>query len=259
MSATRTIVIPSLSNCIGKLPSVVAPRNVICTKPEDAMLFTNSSPLTCISTFEKIPRIPTTNINVEEKRQPSRKRRLDHLTLEEKLQRKKLKNRVAAQTSRDRKKAKMDELETIVKDLREKTNQLSAQCERLLRENQRLSEQNEELRRQQCGCQALGVSCRPAVAGPAVSTSPLPQGQSLQLAQGLGHLMTTLFLLFSLISQMTTLPSWKSWQTVCWEKEIVQWMERRRMSARQGNRGKTIVLLKWWGRHQKTWKPLEDY
>jgi len=62
-----------------------------------------------------------------------KKRRLDHLTWEEKLQRKKLKNRVAAQTSRDRKKAKMDEMDITIK--------------RLTEENQKLKEQNEELKR----------------------------------------------------------------------------------------------------------------
>ncbi|KOX71001.1 X-box-binding protein 1 [Melipona quadrifasciata] len=53
-----------------------------------------------------------------------KKRRLDHLTWEEKLQRKKLKNRVAAQTSRDRKKAKLDELEETVRTLREQNESL---------------------------------------------------------------------------------------------------------------------------------------
>ncbi|KAI4502243.1 hypothetical protein M0802_002925 [Mischocyttarus mexicanus] len=54
-----------------------------------------------------------------------KKRRLDHLTWEEKLQRKKLKNRVAAQTSRDRKKAKLDELEEMVRVLSQRNNVLT--------------------------------------------------------------------------------------------------------------------------------------
>nr|CAH0098045.1 unnamed protein product [Daphnia galeata] len=78
------------------------------------------------------------DLSSEEK--PTRKRqRLDHMTEQEKFLRRKMKNRVAAQTARDKKKAKMDELEEIVINLREENNRLKAENQHLLAENARLS------------------------------------------------------------------------------------------------------------------------
>ena len=76
---------------------------------------------------------------------PGRKRKLDHLSVEEKIQRKKLKNRVAAQTSRDRKKKQMEEMYvTVEKQEKElshwktKYNQLQTKYEKLEKENRKL-------------------------------------------------------------------------------------------------------------------------
>lgn len=62
-----------------------------------------------------------------------KRQRLTHLTPEEKLMRRKLKNRVAAQSARDRKKLKMDDLEITC-------NELKKQNEKLLKENTILKE-----------------------------------------------------------------------------------------------------------------------
>lgn len=64
----------------------------------------------------------------------NRKRRLDHLTWEEKLQRKKLKNRVAAQTSRDRKKAKMEDMDKTIQEQADQINELQSKCDTLAQE-----------------------------------------------------------------------------------------------------------------------------
>merc|ERR1712038_1199599 len=75
----------------------------------------------------------------DESDQPTRKRaNLDHLTPEEKLMRRKLKNRVAAQNARDKKRVKMDEMEIKMKELEEINT-------RLLNENDSLRALNERL------------------------------------------------------------------------------------------------------------------
>uniref|UniRef100_UPI00358F4BEC X-box-binding protein 1 n=1 Tax=Myxine glutinosa TaxID=7769 RepID=UPI00358F4BEC len=67
----------------------------------------------------------------ESSRPVHKRQRLSHLTIEEKVMRRKLKNRVAAQTARDRKKARMTKLEQ--------------QVERLLAQNRQLADENRQL------------------------------------------------------------------------------------------------------------------
>lgn len=57
----------------------------------------------------------------------------------------KLKNRVAAQTSRDRKKAKMDEMDLTIKQLYEENETLKLQFEHLTKDNEELLRRNIEL------------------------------------------------------------------------------------------------------------------
>lgn len=84
---------------------------------------------------------------VESPSLPSRKRKLDHLTVEEKIQRKKLKNRVAAQTSRDRKKAKMEDMEHRIATQDREISKLRETCTTLRKERDDLKQMYSKLER----------------------------------------------------------------------------------------------------------------
>merc|ERR1712038_1543505 len=105
-----------------------------------------------------MPKIQLVNTKiVEPKRTTLNKNNIrvkeENLTKEEKLLRRKLSNRAAAQISRDKKKAYTRKLEEELKKLKEEscgkmeeTNLLKKQIERLKLENQHLNKQNIELR-----------------------------------------------------------------------------------------------------------------
>merc|ERR1719402_1805447 len=76
---------------------------------------------------------------ITDKEESHRKRaNLDHLSPEERLMRRKLKTRVAAQTARDKKRVHMEDMEVIVRELREEKK-------RILEDNARLQATNNQL------------------------------------------------------------------------------------------------------------------
>ncbi|XP_074015490.1 X-box-binding protein 1 isoform X1 [Numenius arquata] len=118
--------------------------------------------------------------------QPARKRqRLTHLSPEEKALRRKLKNRVAAQSARDRKKARMVELEQQVVELEEENQKLLLE-NRLLREKTcNLALENQELR-----CR-LGLDALKTEEASEPKVSRLPTQTTCSSAAGAGPAVTS--------------------------------------------------------------------
>merc|ERR1739844_381834 len=78
---------------------------------------------------------------------PVRKRaNLDHLSPEEKMMRRKLKNRVAAQNARDKKRCKMEEMEVELERLKAHAKALELRNAELVSENERLTSENDILK-----------------------------------------------------------------------------------------------------------------
>lgn len=105
-----------------------------------------------INYFE-ISRIPTVDAKKvlatieDDERNPNRKRRrLDNLNVEERILRRKLKNRVAAQSARDRKKAHMDQLEITLLRVEKENKFLKKSNEELRSQVHQLMENNAQLR-----------------------------------------------------------------------------------------------------------------
>lgn len=181
---------------------------------------------------------------------PSRKRRLDHLTWEEKMQRKKLKNRVAAQTSRDRKKAKMDEMESRINQCMEMNKRLVSEVENLKAVNERLLSENAELRN--ATARAVGGAPRPAVSYPQQKEGPPPATSAVRTLLALLTLSQTCS---STSTPLSTSTPFMNLPTHCSKKllEIVQ----ERINMKTGIIPKTIKEDKWWGPQQSNWNPVK--
>lgn len=92
-------------------------------------------------------------IDVKFRAKKRNRQNLSHMSMEEKMNRRKMKNRVAAQSARDRKKAKMDEMEGKLSHIDDEKKRLAKEHERLRKRNLELEQENLELKRRLCNTQ----------------------------------------------------------------------------------------------------------
>uniref|UniRef100_U3EAS7 X-box-binding protein 1 n=1 Tax=Callithrix jacchus TaxID=9483 RepID=U3EAS7_CALJA len=199
--------------------------------------------------------------------QARKRQRLTHLSPEEKALRRKLKNRVAAQTARDRKKARMSELEQQVVDLEEENQKLLLENQLLREKTHGLVVENQELR-QRLGMDALvaeeeaeakGNGVRP-VTGSAESAALRLRAPLQQVQAQLSPLQNTCpWILAVLTLQIQSLIScwafWTTWTQSCSSNALPQSLPAWRSTQKDPVPYQPPFLCQW-GRHQPSWKPL---
>uniref|UniRef100_A0A8C5W818 X-box-binding protein 1 n=1 Tax=Microcebus murinus TaxID=30608 RepID=A0A8C5W818_MICMU len=183
----------------------------------------------------------------------------------------KLKNRVAAQTARDRKKARMSELEQQVVDLEEENQKLLLENQLLREKTHGLVVENQELR-QRLGMDALvteeeaeakGNGVR-LVAGSAESAALRLRAPLQQVQAQLSPLQSiSPWILMVLTLQTQSLIScwafWTTWTQSCSSNVLPQSLPAWRSSQRSTQKDPVPYkppFLYQWGRHQPSWKPL---
>ncbi|KAM3826348.1 X-box-binding protein 1 isoform 2-T2 [Vipera latastei] len=218
---------------------------------------------------------------------PRKRQRLAHLSPEEKALRRKLKNRVAAQSARDRKKARMGELERQAVELEAENQKLLAENRRLRERAQSLARENHDLRLR-LGLPALKVesqeetsSIAPGGAETGSSESaalrlrvPPQQGQAQQSSASTvgerrrkrrkGQLVASLWAQTAWLLQMLSLiSSWAFW-TVWIQTCSCTAAAPRQLSLRSCSRKYVEKQLfpyqpppvPPWGLHRSSWMPL---
>ncbi|KAL4224035.1 X-box-binding protein 1 [Mactra antiquata] len=183
---------------------------------------------------------------------PRKRRRLTHLSQEEKLLRRKLKNRVAAQTARDRKKNLMSELELKVAELEQENRKLAKENLALKSESGSLLRQNEELkgRLSEVGCAPVKTE---SGTGSAASAGLQQQGQIPPVSQWANtYTASILTLSLTLLLASSHQPSNLK------HKKRARSQQHNSHPYLESSIVQQIRDQTWWGPQQRSWNPSKN-
>ncbi|XP_025410148.1 X-box-binding protein 1 [Sipha flava] len=197
---------------------------------------------------------------------PAKRTYVKNISPEEKILRKKLRNREAAQLSRDKKKAQFNLLSGMVHNLRkenlhlrEEIESLRSNQEKLMAENERLQEQlatDSFVPKESVSTESYTTEAnnRILIDGPEVShRHPLQKGKQNQISclmlccQILFLLLTVPFFMVSNFQMTTTWIGLIVMYQNVYQKSLMNYLAKVFST--------NIVLMKWWGAHQKSWNP----
>lgn len=120
------------------------------------------------------PDTPASISSPSDSPRPRKRAKLDHLTLEEKAQHRKMMNRISAQSARDRQKAYIGQQEKVIKNLSNEGDSIRTDNKSLKLENEKLSEENLSLRAriEELEKQIKNMSSVPSMEGVIVKEEP---------------------------------------------------------------------------------------
>jgi len=195
---------------------------------------------------------------------PRKRRRLTHLSPDEKMLRRKLKNRVAAQTARDRKKALMQDLEEKVSKLEDENKQLRKQNNSLKEASSSLVEENASLKSRLSAPVLVPVKTESEPIRSAAPAVPL-QKERVQILSRWMAQYSTLVMILSLVA---TLACAKNLEQQTQESASSRKRKQPRPSRRilleevpvkqeveTPEEPSAPPLVQWWGSHQQSWNP----